>query len=86
MVAVMVANMEVDIMADMVGNMVAVMMVDMVANIFQSKQPRHLPVLVCSCQKFAVLGCSFLHLGDLLIKGGPVPLDRLHVSQVAKIY
>ena len=76
MVANMVADMEVDIVADMEVDMVADMEVDIMADI----------VLVCSCQKFAVLGCYFLHLCNLLIEGGPVPLDHLHVSQVAKIY
>ena len=34
----------------------------------------------------AFLGCSFLYLGDLLIEGVPVPLDHLHISEIAKIY
>ena len=42
-------------------------------------------VLVCSCQKSAVLGCSILHLGYFTIERGPVPLHHFQVGQVAQI-
>ena len=44
-----------------------------------------LATLVCSCQKWAIFGCSTLHLRNFPVERGPVPLHHLQVGQVAQI-